>query len=72
MLLELSVLGEILLANRADKAAVPANVRLNVAEEVPVLAKDVAAEVAAVLGAAGVDWHVLQGAYTYDVCTEGG
>ena len=61
MLLELSVLGEILLANRADKSAVPANVRLNVAEEVPVLAKDVAAEVAAVLGAAGVYGHVLQG-----------
>ena len=59
MLLELSVLGEILLANRADKSAVPANVRLNVAEEVPVLAKDVAAEVAAVLGAARVDRHVL-------------
>ena len=36
VLLELGVLGEVLLANRADRAAVPANVRLDVAEEVAV------------------------------------
>ena len=59
VLLEVGVLGEVLLANRADKAAVPANVRLDVAEEVAVLAKHVAAEVAAVLGAARVYRHVL-------------
>ena len=38
---------------------VPANVRVDVAEEVAVLAKNVATEVAAVLGAARVDRHVL-------------